>query len=318
MIDLKTMESDVSSDLGLNMAFAKGQCISVRNCWHFYTAGDSVEVIFNNENDFRDGMNRILPLVASYNVLILAFVLMDTHLHFILYGNFESCNRFVHEYVRRTSIYISLRYKKRKPLKTIEISHQRINDDRYLKIAICYVLKNPLSAGLPFNPLDYPWSSGPLYFRCPNSWTSPKWMLGMENIVHKTQDKRMITNSRVKIDSGIRVVDGMILPDQYVAIDIVEKLFRSHKAFNYFMSISKDVDIESHGGVVSHLSVPLSEMREYRIKLSQEMFGVEELRGLNMGQRVQLARRLKSLYNCSTKQIARLCGLVFNEVNGLL
>lgn len=98
----------------------------------------------------------------------------------------------------------------------------------------------------------------------------------------------------------------------------MEKLFRIHKAFNYFMSISKDVDIESRGGIISHLSVPLNEMRDNRRMLSQEMFGVEELRGLNMGQRLQLARRLKSLYNCSPKQIAKLSGLVYKEVIGLL
>ena len=318
MIDLKAMESDVSSDLGLGLAIAKGQSISVKNCWHFYTAGDSVEVMFNDENEFLDGMNRILPVITSYDIMILAFVLMDTHVHFILYGDFDSCNRFMHEYVRRTSMYLSSRNKKRNSLKTIEISHQSINDDRYLKTAICYVLKNPLSAGLPFNPWDYPWSSGPLYFRRPDSWTSPKWMLGLDNIVQKAQDKRMITKSRGKISSEIRTVDGLILPNQYVAVAIVEKLFRTHKAFNYFMSISKDIDIESRGGIISHLSVPLNEMRDNRRVLSQEMFGIEELRGLNMGQRLQLARRLKSLYNCSPKQIAKLCGLVYNEVIELL
>lgn len=318
MIDFKTMESDVSADLGIGLPITKGQVVSVKNCWHFYTAGDSVEVMFYDEKEFLDGMNRIFPVVTCYDILILAFVLMDSHVHFVLYGDFDSCNRFIHEYVRRTSMFLSLRYQKRNALKDIEISHQSINDDRYLKTAICYVLKNPVSAGLPYNPWDYPWSSGSLYFRCPDSWTSPKWMLGMDNIVLKAQDKRMIAKSRVKIGSGIRTVDGLILPNQYVAVTIVEKLFRSHKAFNFFMSISKDVDIESRGGAISHLTIPLSEMRENRRLLSQEMFGVAELRGLKMEQRLQLARRMKSQYNCSPKQIAKLCGLVYNDVNGLL
>ena len=103
-----------------------------------------------------------------------------------------------------------------------------------------------------------------------------------------------------------------------MAISVVEKLFRSHKAFNFFMSISKDIDVESRGGAISHLTVPLSEMRDNRRMISQEMFGVTELRGLSMRQRVQLARRLKAQYNCSPKQIAKLCGLVYNEVIDLL
>ena len=272
MIDLNIIESEISSDLRLGLTVAKGQSVSIKNCWHFYTAGDSVDVIFHDDNEFLDGMNRILPVVACYDVLILAFVLMDTHVHFVLYGDFDSCNRF----------------------------------------------KNPVSAGLPYNPWDYPWSSGPLYFRHSNSWTSPKWMLGMDYMVQKVDEIRQLAKSRVKIKLGIRVVDGLILPSQYVAVDVVEKLFRSHKAFNFFMSISKDIDVESRGGAISHLTVPLSEMRDNRRMISQEMFGVTELRGLSMRQRVQLARRLKAQYNCSPKQIAKLCGLVYNEVIDLL
>ena len=215
-------------------------------------------------------------------------------------------------------MYLSLRYSRRNALKDIEISHQVVDDDRYLKTAICYVLKNPVSAGLPYNPWDYPWSSGPLYFRHSNSWSSPKWMLEMDGIVLNNQEIRQLVKSRVKIEPGFKVVDGLILPDQYVAVAVVEKLFRSHRAFNFFMSISKDVDVESRGGAISHLTVPLSEMRENRRMLSQEMFGVTDLRGLNMQQRVELARRMKSRYNSSLKQIAKLCGLVYSEVVDLL
>ena len=318
MIDFNRMESEISSDLGLGLTVSKGQSISIRKCWHFYTAGDSVDVMFHDENEFRDGMNRILPVVVCYDVMVLAFVLMDTHVHFVLYGEFDSCNRFVHEYVRRTSIYLSLRSEKRNALRDIEISHQNIDDDRYLKTAICYVVKNPVSAGLAYNPCDYPWSSGPLYFRRQDSWASPKWMLGMGETLLKDQEIRNLVKSRVKIDSGIRVLDGLIIPNQYVAVAVVEKIFRSHRAFNFFMSVSKDIDIESRGGIISHLTVPLSEMRDNRGVLSKEMFGVLEIRSLNMGQRLQLARRMKGLYNCSPKQIAKLCGLVYAEVMDLL
>lgn len=318
MIDVNKMESVISSDIGLDLTVIKGQSVPVNNCWHFYTNGDSVNILFHDSNEFLDGMNRIFPVIDKYNVLILAFVLMDTHVHFILYGDFDSCNLFIHEYVRRTSMYLSSKYPGRNALKSIEISHQVLEDDRYLKMAICYVLKNPVSAGLPYNAWDYPWSSGPLYFRHSDTWASPKWMLGMDEVVLGARDMRKLVKSRSKMDSGIKVLDGLILPSQYVSVAIVEELFRSHKAFNFFMSISKAVDVESRGGDISHLTVPLREMMDNRNILSQEMFGITGLRRLNMGQRVQLAKRLRSLYNCSPKQIAKLCGLVYNEVSDLI
>lgn len=317
MINKEKFHSEIASDLGISSPVVKGQSVPVRNCWHFYTSGDSVEVMFRNNEDFRNGMNRIYTVSCAYDILILAFVLMDTHIHFILYGEFEACNRFIHEYVRRTSMYVSSNYNERNSLRGVEISHQVIDDDRYLKTAICYVVKNPLAAGLPYNPCDYPWSSGTLYFRCRDSWTSPGWMLGTERRVAKYRDLRELTKSRAKLGMDVRAINGLILPSLYVAVSTVEMIFRSHRSYNYFLSTSRDTDVESRGGAISHLSIPLSEMRDNRRILLQEMFGVSELRGLSMEQRISLARRMRSRYNCSPKQIAKLCGLIYGEVKDI-
>ena len=319
MINTKFRFSAIAEDLGLSNPFIKGQLIQVKNCWHFYTSGDSVEMLYHDTGEFRDGMNRILSVVLGYEVAILAFVLMDTHLHFVLYGSYDACNRFIREYLRRTSIYLSSIYPARKSLKKIIVNHQTINDDRYLKSAICYVLKNPVAAGLHYNVWDYPWSSASLYFPSADSWTSPRWTLGIDNNKLNNNELRALTKSRVKIDMiDICVVNGVILPKQYVAVDIVERLFRSHKAYNYFLNSTKDIDIESRGGIISYLSVPLREMRNNRTILLQELFGASDLRRLDMGQRIELARCMKSRYNCSPKQIAKLCGLVYNEVKDIL
>ncbi|MGM9753922.1 MAG: hypothetical protein ACI3ZK_07740, partial [Candidatus Cryptobacteroides sp.] len=87
---------------------------------------------------------------------------------------------------------------------------------------------------------------------------------------------------------------------------------------NFFMNISKDIDIESKEGAISYLTVPIVEMRENRNMISRELFGTESIRDLNMPQRVKLARVLKSRFNSSEKQIAKVCGLVFSEVKDLL
>ena len=83
---------DIITDLGLDSIASRAQQIPVRNCWHFYSYGDSVDLIFHDEADFRAGMNRINSVLQGYDVKILAFVLMDTHFHFVLYGEFGSCN----------------------------------------------------------------------------------------------------------------------------------------------------------------------------------------------------------------------------------
>ena len=114
------------------------------------------------------------------------------------------------------------------------------------------------------------------------------------------------------------MIAGLVNPESYVSVDIVEKVFRTHRAYNYFLNITKDVDVESVGCFVSHLTIPLIELRNLRKQLSEELFGNANLRELDMGQRVRLAKLLKARYKSSPKQIAKACGLVYDEVRDML
>ena len=125
------------TDLGIGFPFVKGQDIPVHNCWHFSTDGSFAEVLFRDQTDFVNAMNRLYLLSRKYKLVILAFCLMDNHIHLILYGELEECNRFVHEFVRLTSADIALRHELRRELHSLPIHYQKITDDTYLKRAIC-------------------------------------------------------------------------------------------------------------------------------------------------------------------------------------
>ena len=304
--------SNIISDLGLNAPFIKGQAIPVRNCWHFTIDGRKVDVMFFDRRDFKEGINRIFVVKSAYRVVILAFVLMDNHFHFVLYGTFEECNRFVHEYARRTSLAISKRHGEKHKLDNVPIHHQVVDDDRYLKTVICYTIKNPAAAGLSCTPWDYPWSSGPLYFRASGEWSSARWLedkMFDPGTLGNTDRKRMM-NSHECPASCVMMSDGMIFPGCFVDFQLVEKLFRTPKGYLYFLGATKDTDVEERGGVISHLSIPSQEMRQNKADVCKEMFGVESTRSLSTSQRIMLAKRLRSKYNSSVKQDARLCGLI--------
>ena len=308
----------IRSDLGLTQPFVKGQNIPVKDCWHFTTDGNDVDVIFRNDQDFRAGMNRIYVVLQDFDIVILGFCLMDTHVHFILYGDFDACNRFIHEYIRRTSMYISSQYRDWHKLGNVHVNYQIIDNDFYLKTAICYTIKNPPVGGIHYIAYDYPWSSGPLYFRKGGYWSSPAWIStdGQSTCLGElgTRRRRTILGTKRPLQDDIRITDGIIFPEEYTAKDIVEELFKSCKGFNYFMCISKETDVESKGGSISHLSLPIQEMRQYKLELCQELFGVKNIRFLDTAQRIRLAKALRARYNSSARQIARLCGLIYHEV----
>ena len=311
----------IDDDLGLNRPFVKGQRITIRNCWHFYTDGKSVSTMFHSKEAFIAGMNRVFIVSRKYGTaIILAFSLMDTHIHFILYGDFDSCNRFMHEFLRRTSSYISLSTGEAKSLKGLSVNYQCIDTDTYLKTVICYTIKNAPAAGLHYTAWDYPWSSGPLYFRSPSAWNSPSWMADNRESsdAFGSHRKREVFKTRDIIVSPVKMTGPIVFPGEYVAVDIVERIFRTCKSFNFFMCHSREEDVESKEGFLSHLSLPLRELRQYKNEICRESFGVDNIKSLDMARRLKLARIMHSRYNSSVKQIARVCGLVYEEVKDLI
>ena len=84
---------------------------------------------------------------------------------------------------------------------------------------------------------------------------------------------------------------------------------RSHKSYHFFLSRSKEEDIESRGGAISRLSLPDGEMRQHKREIMRELYGKESSRELDTTQRLRLAKEIRRRYNCSLKQISRLVGL---------
>ena len=309
----------IISDLGLEVPFAKGRNIPVRNCWHFSTDGNAVDALFVDEAEFIDGMNRIFIALQAYRVVILAFSLMDTHVHFLLYGDFDECNRFMHDYVRRTSWYISVRHGERHKLESVPINHQPVDNDYYLKIVICYIVKNAPVGGLPYNALDYPWSSGPLYFKRPGLWCSSCWTEQQELFPELgLNERRNILRTRKHAKVPMSMSGPLVFPGRYVAYELVERIFRTTKSFNYFLCITKEEDVDARGGTISLLSIPMQEMRQHKNEVCRELFGTSSIKQLNTQQRLRLARTLRTRYNSSLKQILRLCGLVYEEAKNLI
>lgn len=311
----------ISRDLALDLVYVKGKAHSVKNCWHFYTDGKAVDMMFYDEKDFINGMNRVYIVSRKYRIIILAFILMDTHVHFVLYGEFDQCKLFMHDFIRRTSKYITDRYRDRHKLEFAGISFQPIDDDAYLKTVICYTIKNAPAGGLPFSASDYPWSSGPLYFRKGGYWSSPCWydqdaIMDISSMSKSAQ--QTLLKSKFVPDGPVPTIAGIVFPGEYVAHEIVEKLFRTQKSFHYFYCKTKDEEVDARGGAYSHMSLPLQEMRQHRNELCLAMFHSNSVTDLDTGQRITLAKTLRSRFNCSARQVCRLCGLVYEEVGELL
>ena len=278
-------------------------------------------MLFADEEAFKIALNKLALITYEWDIILLAFCLMDNHFHFILYGEQEICMKFVSEYARRIGISFS-----DVASKDICFSVKPLKDDVYLKTAICYVLRNPVIARLPYLPGNYPYSSGFLLFagkERDNPWSGPRWIYKSQGEVCHYKDlgareKRALTGSHKALPDDWLIADGYIFPGHFVNYELCEKIFGTTRSFTYFMSSCREADFELSQGQLEKLSISDTEMRGHRDEMIHTMFGIDGVRSLTAIQRGQLARKLKFEYRCSAKQIARLVHLSIEQVSSLL
>lgn len=307
-------------DLSIGHPFIKGQLRTVRNCWHFSSDGNCTFVLFETEADFKAAMNRLARLALRSRIIILAFCLMDNHVHFVLYGEFQDCEAFTREFLNLTAHYNSRRRGIGKGAATIQVSHQSIDDEEYLLNAICYDLRNPPVNGLKYTFYDYPWSSGPLYFRSVGTWAAPLWTYVYKGCPEQVagffkvcragelgpKALKKLLGSEQPVPEDWLICNGMVLPSSYIPVSTVEALFRSHRAFNFFIGRNKEKEMEDIMGTWTSLNLQDAEMRRHRDEEIASLYGSSSIRNLNMPQRIEVGRILRRKYLTSVKQIARV------------
>ena len=74
--------------------------------FHICTDGRKLPWMFQDDDDFIAGINRIGLCYLKTGVIIIAYVLMDNHVHFVLYGTMLQCKSFINTYKRLTGIWI--------------------------------------------------------------------------------------------------------------------------------------------------------------------------------------------------------------------
>ena len=78
--------------------------------YHYATEGLKDDVLFGSVAEFIAGMNRIAVCLCrlgpAHPVQVICFVLMDNHVHFILYGLEEDCDLFMESYKQTTELWL--------------------------------------------------------------------------------------------------------------------------------------------------------------------------------------------------------------------
>lgn len=286
--------------------------------YHYATEGLKDDFLFGSPVEFIAGINRIAlclcRLGPDHPVQVICFVLMDNHVHFILYGLEEDCDLFMARYKAATEIWLRRHGDGNGPGKLWRIGHWSIPDRDRLRATITYIHRNPMAAGMALSPAGYRWSSASLLF------TDNNWIRAYGKRVDSfgANARERLFNSKTELPGDwIVLPDGMIWPGEFVQYHQMERQFASVQDYQFCLNkrVEEDINLEMRA---SAISLPDGEIAARVRSMAEKMYGEQRIRFLNVNQRMSLARILRKETGTTVKQIARAVHLRQEEIEPIL
>lgn len=274
--------------------------------YHVCTDGNALAWMFKDTEDFIAGVNRIGICAFETCIQIIAFILMDNHVHFVLYGTLPKCKEFITRYKTLTGKWISSKYQLKEYLKHLPSEFILIESEEQLLDTIAYIDRNSIVAGGRYLPSEYPWGSARYMFRQERD-SGVQW-ISLGNL--RLREYRNLLKTRYELPQDWRIdARGMIDPQSFTDVVKANSIFKSPVRYIYFLSrkLEGKIDVDAVHG--SRTFIPDKELRPIVAKMVMEMFQMEDVRSLNVTDRLSLARRLRREYVSTVKQISRMLSL---------
>ena len=268
---------------------------------------------FREDGDFKVGMNYVALSALFCAVMVIVFVLMSNHVHFVLYCTYEEAQRFIDKFKENCSRYLAKKYGIRELLRKNRVVIQRISpDDESFERAVACTHMNPPAANICLSPSDYPWGTGGSFFK----GRSTKGVL-LSSLSQRAVSKLLHTRQVLPSDWMISD-DGYILPESYVPVSLVESIFRTPRRMYYFLqnsSKSKRKD-EFKGNYLPAFrdQVLISAIPD----ICRTVYGRNAVSELEEGECAELVKQLRRRFSADYRQIARVTSIPENEVVRLL
>ncbi len=284
--------------------------------FHICTDGNRLPWMFRDTEDFIAGVNRIGICKFMIGIDVICFILMDTHIHIVLYGNVVKCKEFINLFKRLTGIWIQQKYNINEHLKDVPIEIIPINDEESLLNTLAYIDRNSIVGGYKFLATEYPWGTAKLIFRDPAHRTS-KEVRTLSELSSREQFATL--KSRIKLPQDWKVDErGMLDISSFVEISKVESIFRSPARYTYFLAKKLEGTIESQFRNARSAYQPDKEIRQVTTRICREMFGHEDVKSLDTKSKLSIAKKLRYDYLSTLKQISRMVFLSEDMLKGFI
>lgn len=271
--------------------------------YHVCTDGNALAWMFKDTEDFIAGVNRIGICAFETCIQIIAFILMDNHVHFVLYGTLPKCKEFITRYKTLTGKWISSKYQLKEYLKHLPSEFILIESEEQLLDTIAYIDRNSIVAGGRYLPSEYPWGSARYMFRERRIPCGRHISEMSKKEVHESLNTWSTLPEDWMVDD-----EGMLIPERcFINIDFIEGLFRSPTRYLYHLSRKLEGKIEMQQGIRAF--IPDKELRPVTEELAKKLFGKSKIKDLDFNSKILLARKLRYDYASTPKQISRMLSM---------
>lgn len=280
--------------------------------YHVCTTPIEDDVLFRTREDYVLVNNIIAIALFLSGVRLLAYAIMDNHLHFILEARKSDCALF-YEAVHGMLMNYYTRHGRAASFAKMEPKYIDITSLGQLLTEIAYVIRNPFVVRTDVNLLAYPWTSGYLYFN-PMTDTS-----GEPASTLSGRRLRAFIHSRTltQLDERILVQDGKANPASFVDYKRVELFFGNARDFQMQVYKNVEAQVETSNRLGEKPMLNDQEMLSVAFKLCRSLFSVNQMKNLTEDQKKRLAKTLKDEFGGSNKQIARCTNLPLPTVNAM-
>lgn len=279
----------------------------IDDCFHVYSDGTRLEVLFETEEDSVFGMN-LIPVVAfSCNLSVLCLEIMKTHFHCILRGDASWVQKFKGETKRRIVKYFTGTGRKKMVEGSVWIEADAIQTEEELRRKIIYVFRNCTEAGYPYLPENYPWGPGPIF--CQKVITGKYKHLDSLSL---RQQYKMFRTNQILPQQWEYNHKGMLVPASYIDTEYINtRVFVSPRQFFAFLNVRKNDLTEMEAADAKKFLQRREEdiIRKEVDRTSRLKYGVP-VKQLSQTERVNVATDIwKARRTFSVKQLARLTRL---------
>ena len=286
--------------------------------YHICTDGNAISWMFQDDEDFIAGINRIALCILKNYVEIIAFILMDNHVHFVLYGTALQCKKFINSYKMLTGKWIHNKYGLKDYLRLLPTEIISISDEETLLNTLAYLDRNSIVAGYRYMPSEYPWGSARYMFRDKeHEYQQESDFKPLAQLPLSKQ--RSLLKTRAKVP-GEWYVDsrGMISPSSFMDFSRIENIFRTSTRYSYFLAKKLEGQVEMQLTKSRKVFIPDKELRQIVRKIAHDTYRTEDVRTLDVKSRLAIARRLRYDYASTLKQISRMVCLTDDLLKGFV